>query len=190
MVPLLSLLSVRHNQKASHRLISLTIQIEKNIVTMLLGLLKAFIEELQAELRFVIYLVYLVLKLFHIIFSYLTDVTDKIQLSLKKPDAEEEARKTEEARREQEERDRAEVKKVVRRLLDAVPHKVEEVRRIEAERKLQQVMKSTQAEVADLNNALEREHVARVDLERKFEEVVSELEESIKARETEATKRA
>eukprot|EP00981_Chlorochromonas_danica_P015641 scaffold14235_cov139-Ochromonas_danica.AAC.1 len=75
---------------------------------MLLGLLNAFIEELQAELRLVIYLVYLVLKLFHIIFSYLTDVTDKIQLSLEKPDAEEEKRKTEEARREQEERDRAE----------------------------------------------------------------------------------
>eukprot|EP00981_Chlorochromonas_danica_P011892 scaffold4339_cov224-Ochromonas_danica.AAC.2 len=72
---------------------------QKNIVTMLLGLLNDFIEELQAELRLVIYLISLVLKLFYNIFYYLVELTEKILSSLKKPDAEEENRKAEEERR-------------------------------------------------------------------------------------------
>eukprot|EP00981_Chlorochromonas_danica_P007492 scaffold1757_cov218-Ochromonas_danica.AAC.1 len=157
---------------------TLTTERQKNIITMLLWLLNAFIEELQAELRLVIYLIYLILKLFHIIFSFLVEGTEKILSSLKKTDTEEENRKTEEERRLQELKDmqdaEEETKKTEeeRRLLEE-KRTAQEVRRIQEEkvlaleRKLEQVLMAT----ANLRTNLERENAARVELEKALQQV-------------------
>eukprot|EP00981_Chlorochromonas_danica_P005376 scaffold1088_cov177-Ochromonas_danica.AAC.12 len=114
---------------------------------MLLWLLNAFIEELQAELRL---------------------GTEKILSSLKKTDTEEENRKTEEERRIEEERSRAEVEEVLYDLVDDIPYKVEEGSRIALERKLEEcqaVNKKLLSELQESIKVKEAEEARRAEVE-------------------------
>eukprot|EP00981_Chlorochromonas_danica_P000309 scaffold78_cov203-Ochromonas_danica.AAC.2 len=91
-----------------------------------------------------------------------------MQSSLEKPDVEEEKRKAEEVRSILEKRGRVEVEEMFYGLLDDIPHKVQKGREVDLERKLEECR--VVSELEESIKAREKEEARRVEAERKLEE--------------------